>query len=81
MKDCFTCDFAKRDKYNRFIAVCSGSGNCLYSKFEDEIKPTLEEYICNLENNIVNSNKDYKQGFNDALTFIKTFIKFWNDTE
>ncbi|MDD4779197.1 MAG: hypothetical protein PHT02_01145 [Tissierellia bacterium] len=77
MQDCCTCEFAKRDNHNRFIDRCSGFGNCSYSKFEGEIKPTLEKYIESLSENLSNTNKDYLQGFNDALVFIKV----WNDTE
>lgn len=76
MQDCFTCEYAKREKHNRFIDRCSGYGNCDYSKFEGEIKPTLEECINNLRKNL-NSDKDYTQGFNDALRFIEV----WNKDE
>jgi len=48
IKDCSTCEFAERDKHNRFIDMCSGCGNCAYSEFEGEIKPTLSECIDNL---------------------------------
>ena len=75
--DCITCEFADRDKHNRFIDHCAGYGNCSYSKFRGDIKPTLEECINNLSNNLNSKNKDYTQGFNDALAFIKT----WDETE
>lgn len=76
MQDCFTCEYAKRDNHNRFVDMCSGYGNCYYVKFEGEIKPTLEECINNLRKNL-NSDKDYSQGFNDALRFIEV----WNEDE
>jgi hypothetical protein len=75
--DCLTCQFANRDRHNRFTEMCWGSGNCSYEKFEGEIKPTLEECIENLNNNLNNNNKDYTQGFKDALKFISV----WNETE
>lgn len=77
MKDCYTCEFANRDKHNRFIDRCLGYSNCRHSEFKGEIKPTLEQCINNLKNNLNNINKDYVQGFNDALAF----IKIWDDTE
>lgn len=80
MRDCFTCEYAKRDKHNRFEGMCSGSGNCAYSEFEGEIKPTLEEYINKLNihaNGISEEFEEYKKGFKTALEFIKT----WNDEE
>lgn len=77
MKDCFTCEYAERDKHNRFIDRCSGFGNCSYSKFNGEIKPTLDECINTLSKNLNNPSQEYTQGFNDALKF----IKYWNDTE
>ena len=43
MRDCFTCDYAHRDEYNRFVDMCSGSGNCSYSKFEGEVKSAITE--------------------------------------
>ena len=79
IKDCSTCEFAERDKHNRFIDMCSGCGNCAYSEFEGEIKPTLSECIDNLYKHIVNNNtnEEYRKGFMDALVFIKN----WDDTE
>jgi len=77
MIDCFTCEYAERDKHNRFIDRCMGYGNCAYSKFEGQIKPTLREYIDNLNKNLVNTNEEYVKGFRDAPVFIKN----WNDTE
>jgi len=77
MIDCFTCEYAERDKHNRFIDRCMGFGNCAYSKFEGEIKPTLSKCIQNLSNNLSSTNKDYIQGFNDALVFIKA----WEENE
>lgn len=77
LNDCFTCQFANRDEHNRFIERCQGYSNCSYRKFEDKIKPTLEECIENLKKNLSNTNKDYIQGFNDALKFIET----WNEDE
>jgi hypothetical protein len=76
LNNCFTCEFAHRDKHNRFEGMCSGYSNCGYRKFEGEIKPTLEECINNLRKNL-NSDKDYTQGFNDALKFIEA----WNEDE
>ena len=77
MNDCFTCEYAQRDKHNRFIDRCSGFGNCGYVKFKGEIKPSLAELISNLIKNLNNANKDYTQGFNDALLFIKV----WDEDE
>jgi len=77
MKDCFTCEYAERDKHNRFIKQCSGSGNCDYSEFRGEIKPTLEEFINTLNRNITNKSKEYMNGFRDSLRLIKN----WDDNE
>jgi len=75
--DCFTCEHADRDKHNRFIDRCSGYSNCGYVEFKGEIKPTLAEVIRNLSKNQTNISKDYIQGFNDALRFIKV----WEEDE
>ena len=79
IKDCITCEYAHRDKHNRFIDPCLGYSNCSYSEFEGKIKPTLRECIDNLNKNIVNNNtnEEYRKGFRDALVFIKN----WDDTE
>jgi len=77
MNDCFTCEYAQRDKHNRFIDRCSGFGNCSYVEFKGAIKPSLVEIIRNLSKNLDNTNKDYIQGFNDALLFIKV----WDEDE
>jgi len=78
IKDCSTCEFAERDKHNRFIDRCMGCGNCAYSEFEGEIKPTLSECIDNLNKNLSNKmNEEYRKGFRDTLKFIKN----WDDTE
>lgn len=77
MQDCFTCLFAERDFHNRYLERCSGYGNCSYEEFKGEIKPTLEECINNLRNNLNNTSEDYSKGFNDALKFIQA----WNETE
>ncbi len=75
--DCVTCEFAQRDKHNRYLDRCSGYGNCGYEEFKGIIKPTLEECIQNLTNNLSNTNSNYTQGFNDALAFISA----WNEYE
>ena len=75
MNDCFTCKYAKRDKHNRFYDRCFGYSNCGYVKFEGEIKPSLVEIIKSLSKNLDITNKDYSQGFNDALVFIKVWYE------
>lgn len=83
MRDCFTCEYAKRDNHNRFMDMCSGHSNCSYSEFKGKIKATLEEYInllnknnkLNKETNIV--KEEYFEGFKQALEYIQK----WNETE
>jgi len=43
MEDCFTCEFAKRDKHNKFEDRCSGFSNCSYSKFQGKIFAHLKQ--------------------------------------
>lgn len=45
MQDCITCEFAKRDRHNRYLDRCSGYGNCAYSEFKGVVKPTIIEFI------------------------------------
>lgn len=75
--DCFTCEYAHRDKHSRFVDRCSGFSNCGYVEFKGEIKLSLAELIRNLSKNLNNTNKDYVQGFNDVLLF----VKIWNENE
>jgi len=77
MNDCFTCEYADRDKHNRFIDRCSGFGNCSYVEFKGDIKSTLSEIINILNKNLNNTNDDYAKGFKDALSFIEV----WNEDE
>jgi len=79
MKDCFTCEYAHRDKHNRFVDRCSGFGNCDYSEFEGKIKPSLKEYLDRIYNDMIKSdmNIDYKNGFCIAIGFIDE----WETTE
>jgi len=79
IKDCITCEYAQRDKHNRFVDPCLGYSNCSYSEFKGEIKPTLRECIDTLNKNIVNTDENYlyKKGFRDAFKFIKN----WDDAE
>jgi len=79
VNDCFTCEFAKRDIHNRFEDRCSGFSNCSYSKFEGNIKPTLKQYLEDIQRNISTSKMDntYKNGFNFAIQLIDE----WEATE
>lgn len=82
---CFSCDFAKRDEYNRYVDRCSGYSNCSYMKFTGKIYPTIDEFIEKLENQysmakpnslcFTSFHEGYTNGIKDCLNKIKRFLK------
>lgn len=39
MGDCYTCEYATRDKKGRYLRPCAGYGNCDYVEYEGQIEP------------------------------------------
>lgn len=76
--DCATCEFAERDSHNRFVSMCSGSGNCAYEPFQGEVKPFPIEQMKELLRGAVMSKfvsvatcQAYRDGIMDCIKIME----------
>lgn len=64
MGDCYTCEYAKRDKKGRYLRMCDGYGNCDYVEYEGAVEPwPIEKMKTLLEGAKANSSDDWCRAY------------------